>query len=150
MTSSLKRPKRPGIGIGVFVISDKHPGCVLIGKRKGSTGEGLYALIGGHLDFGESWDACAVRETEEEAGLQLRNVTYCTVVNAVDLPNDYHYVTIFMKGEIDPSSPLQEPQNLEPDKCEGWFWCKWNDLPSSDQLFCALRVLRDSGYSPFQ
>ena len=30
-----------------------------------------------------------------------------------------HYITIFVAAEF---SGDDEPQNLEPNKCEGWFW----------------------------
>lgn len=66
----------------------------------------------------EEWSECAIRETLEETGLKIRNISFATVVNAVVTDEDYHYITIFMKGEID-FSHTREPENLEPDKCEG-------------------------------
>ena len=66
----------------------------------------------------EEWSECAARETLEETGLKIKNVSFGTVVNAVVPEEDYHYITIFMKGEID-NSQAKEPKNLEPDKCEG-------------------------------
>lgn len=54
----------------------------------------------------------------EETGLKIKNVCFATIVNAVVPKEDYHYITVFMKGEIDVSHQ-REPENLEPDKCDG-------------------------------
>ncbi|KAK3584607.1 hypothetical protein CHS0354_005202 [Potamilus streckersoni] len=147
--SATTRRERPKVGVGVFVTSPDHPNCVLIGVRKGSSpGSKLYGLPGGHLEFGESWEECGRRETQEETGLQLNNVQFATVVNAVVEKEKYHYVELYVQGEVD-IEVKREPINREPDKCEGWIWCNWNDFPPPEKLFCPLRVVREQGYDPF-
>jgi hypothetical protein len=43
------------------------------------------------------------------------------VLQAIDLPERFHYVVIFVTGET-----TQEPVNLEEDRCDGWEWVKWD------------------------
>ncbi|GFY53068.1 nucleotide triphosphate diphosphatase NUDT15 [Trichonephila inaurata madagascariensis] len=131
-----------------MVMNNLYPNCIILGKRKGSVGAGLYQLPGGHLEFGESWEDAAYREVLEETGICIKNITFCHVVNSVVKEHDYHYVTILMKSEVDETG-ITEPENLEPDKNEGWKWVNWNEMPSEDTLFWALRDFCKTRINPF-
>jgi 8-oxo-dGTP diphosphatase len=71
---------------------------------------GTWALPGGHLDFGESFEACAMREVLEETGLQVKedSVRFLTATNDIMLSEHKHYVTIFMACR--PESEDPEPK----------------------------------------
>ena len=64
---------RPLIGIAVIVVKDNR---VLLGKRKNAHGAGSWAFPGGHLEFNEFIEACAVREVFEETGLKIKNLRF--------------------------------------------------------------------------
>ena len=109
----------------------------------------------GHLEFGEQWDECAARETLEETGLQVKNLSFGTVVNAIKSEENYHYVTVFMVGSVEKGLENSKPVNTEPDKCEGWSWVDWRmenegtDDRFPTPLFKALELAREEGFNPF-
>ena len=58
------------VGVAVLLVDrERHPGCILVGERKGSHGAATFATPGGGLEFGESWSECGVREVKEETNL---------------------------------------------------------------------------------
>ena len=130
-----------GVGVAAIVTNhEQHPGCVLLGKRVGSDGSGTWALPGGHLEFGESFEACAAREVEEETGCKTRAAALLCVDNAIDAAASYHYVVPFVVCRT-----RDEPENKEPTKCEGWRWQRWDDPDFPAPLFTALANVRRRG-----
>ncbi|XP_031477498.1 nudix hydrolase 1 [Nymphaea colorata] len=136
----------PRVAVAVFVVRDGEQ--VLLGRRLSSIGDSSFALPGGHLEFGESWEECAAREVKEETGLDIHRVEFLKVTNNVlrDEVRPAHYVTILMRAVL-VDEAQSTPQNLEPEKCEGWDWYKWSDLPKP--LFGPLALQVQSGFSPF-
>jgi len=114
----------PKVGVGVFVLN--REGRFVLGKRKGSHGQGTWALPGGHLEAGESFEACAAREVLEETNLTIKNVRFLTATNDVMAAEGKHYVTVWVAGETVDAEPNAE--NLEPEKCEKWEWVSWEEL----------------------
>jgi len=132
---------RPKVGLGVFIIRD---GKVLLGKRKNAHGEGGWCFPGGHLEFNESWEDCAIRETQEETGLEIKNIRFGTTTNDIFKKEDEHYITICMVADY----VLGEAKVMEPEKCEEWGWFEWNEKKLPKSLFIPQRNLLKQKFDP--
>lgn len=132
--------KRPKVGIGVAIRCDDH---VLLGLRCGRHAAGMWGFPGGHLEGGESFDHCVIRETAEETGIRLASAKLWTVENVVFWTEDKHYVTILMVADH-PTG--QDAINREPEKCQQWDWFPWDNLPSP--LMPAIESVVRQGLSP--
>jgi len=111
------------IGVAVAYLRD---GRVLLGRRIAAYGNGLMQLPGGKPDTGESLKQTALRELEEETGIRARVAT--EVARQVDdFPEiGKRYTTHFFIATGGPD----EPQNCEPNKCEGWNWFALDAWPA--------------------
>ncbi len=136
----MNQEKRPKVGVGVCIIKGNK---VLFGKRKGSHGDGSWNFPGGHLEFNETWEECARRETIEETGLEIQNVRFTTATNDFFTKENKHYITIVMLADY----VSGEPKIMEPDKCEKWGWFEWNKQP--DPLFIPQQNLNKQKFNPF-
>lgn len=109
-------------------------GKVLMTKRKGSHGTGEYSFPGGHLEYMESFEECAIRETREECGLEIQNIRFLYTTN-VKKYAPKHYVHIGLIADW----AHGEPQRMEPEKAEEWMWFSLDDLPTEPIFeFCKL------------
>jgi ADP-ribose pyrophosphatase YjhB (NUDIX family) len=71
---------------------------------------GTWGLPGGHLEFGESFEACAAREVLEETGLAVQDLHILTVVNSVMHADQKHYAVIFLGGHVSDGEGGSQPR----------------------------------------
>ncbi|MGA6162548.1 NUDIX hydrolase [Amycolatopsis magusensis] len=109
----------------VLLIRDSQ---VLLTRRRGTYGDGMWHLPSGKLDPGESLPNAAIREAHEEIGVHIN-------------PDDLHHVhTLHVTGAG--QTPrlgiffathhwTGQPRNREPDKCSAIAWFPLDALPSN-------------------
>jgi 8-oxo-dGTP diphosphatase len=116
-------PERPKVGVGVMLRRGR---LVLLGKRLSGPGTGAHGWAGGHLEFGETPEACAVREVAEETGLVITPDMLQPLCVSNTMAYGAHYIDIEFYCEI----PDGEPRVMEPEKLETWAWHDIDALPA--------------------
>jgi 8-oxo-dGTP diphosphatase len=113
---------RPRVGVGVML---RRGDLLLLGKRLSGPGAGCYGWAGGHLEFGETPEECAIREVAEETGLSISLDMLEPLCVSNTMAYGSHYIDIEFRCEI----PVGEPRVMEPEKLENWAWYRLNALP---------------------
>jgi 8-oxo-dGTP diphosphatase len=122
---------RPGVAVGVLLVRGAE---VLLGRRRPPAhGHGTWGAIGGQVRFGETFQAAAKREAEEEAGVVVQRLRVVCVTNVVAYGAHWtgpQYICTEWAGE---------PAVREPDQIEGWEWRPLADPPHP--LFAPVRIV---------
>lgn len=88
-------PDAPLVGVGTVTIKN---GRILLIRRAFEPGAGKWSIPGGLVEVGERLSEAAVRETEEETGLQIEVLELINVFDMIDPDGDgktrYHYVLV--------------------------------------------------------
>lgn len=115
------------VGVGVVILNPQSQ--ILLGLRNSVHGQGTWCPPGGHLEYGESFEQTAVRETLEETGIILeeKHTEVLGVTNDFFEESGKHYITVVMGTK----NCTQQPQRMEPDKCEKWQWFEVDNLPQN-------------------
>jgi 8-oxo-dGTP diphosphatase len=81
----------------------------------------------------ESFEDCAVRETREEAGIEIKNIKFLYLSNVTEYAPK-HYVHIGLVADW----AKGEPTTMEPEKAEDWKWHSPDQLPRPLFKMCEL------------
>lgn len=133
------RPLMPRVGVGIIITKGNQ---ILLLRRQNVHGSGSWSTPGGHLDFGESPEACAIREAKEETNVTVTNVRFRAVTNDFFAAEGKHYITLWLEGDYTGGEPIV---NAAYEVVEvGWF--AWDALPQP--LFLSLQHLLDGHCYP--
>ena len=118
MKGRRRYPSRPLVGAGAVV---RKGAKVLLLKRRYPPNKGLWALPGGLVELGESVQAAAVREVEEETGLKVKLERLLDVQTDIHKDHEgrleYHYILVDYLAT--PTNGRTRPN--EEASAYGWF-----------------------------
>ena len=93
-------------------------------------------MPGGKIDFGESPDESACRETLEKTGIDVKNLKLISVTNEV--VEDAHFITLgFLCKDFE-----GEAKVMEPDEITEWRWFDINNLPEP-MFFPCVKIVKN-------
>ncbi len=133
--------KKVGAGFGVILEKD---GQILLGLRhpdpdkadSAFRSSGEWCLPGGKLEWGESFEDGAIRETLEETGIKIKNPKVISVHNC---KNEHaHFMTVGLVAE----EWTGEAKVMEPDEIVEWQWFDINSLPTP-RYFPSFEVIEN-------
>jgi ADP-ribose pyrophosphatase YjhB (NUDIX family) len=111
------------IDVHVLLVRD---GELLLTRRIGSYGNGLWHLPSGKLEAGESLPAAAAREAAEEVGVDIdpADLRHAHTLHATGA-GQWPRLGVFFEAR----RWAGEPYNREPDKCSAVGWFPLDRLP---------------------
>ena len=110
-----------------YLVLVKGGQVLLLRRYQTGYADGMYSLIAGHLDGGETAKQCIIREAAEEAGIAVReeDLEVVHVMHRRSPPREYF--DMYLRAE----KWTGEIANKEPHKCDDLSWHALDDLPAS-------------------
>ena len=117
-------PDVPLVAVGAIVAKD---GRVLLVRRGQPPSEGLWAIPGGRVELGETLQAAAEREIEEETGLTISAGdpvhTFDVILRDEAGRIRFHYVivdllAVYMSGVLQPGDDARDARWVTQDELE--------------------------------
>lgn len=93
----MSHPKQPRVRVATVVPHGDS--LLLVRHRKGE--RAYWMLPGGGLDFGESFEECAVREILEETGLHISIERMLYLSEAICPRGSRHVVNVYLLGRLE-------------------------------------------------
>lgn len=112
--------------LAVQVMLLRGDQTLLLKRQNTGYEDGNYGFPAGHIEFGETVISAAVREANEEAGVDIEE-SDLQVTGVMHRIHRVTYVDFFLTCY----KWSGEPFNREPEKCSELKWVKLDDLPGN-------------------
>ena len=137
------------IGLGVGAVIHDQQGHILLLKRSASLDPsrstvGMWSNPGGEVDFGESIEQAAVREAQEELGIQVALERVIGHSDQILPRSGLHWHLVAFLAHIEAG----EPRICEPHKFDGLRWFAIDDLPDNCGFHHVILPLFQLGWIP--
>lgn len=114
------------VAISVHLLLLRNHEILLMRRINTGYGDGLYSLVAGHLEVGETVSQAVIREAFEEVGITLhpQNVS---IVHVMHHRSGETRLSLFFRA----GNWEGEPANMEPEKCDDLQWFPQAALPEN-------------------
>ncbi|MEK7637273.1 MAG: NUDIX domain-containing protein [Patescibacteria group bacterium] len=130
MTSNHAKKKRHQLIPASYLTLVKDGKVLLLRRFNTGYEDGKYSMVAGHVNEGETFTSCIVREAMEEAGIILKpgdlEVAHVMQRDSRDSENNHRVDVFFIARQWQ-----GEPQIKEPDKCDDLSWFDLDSLPDN-------------------
>ena len=113
-----------------YLVLSKDNKVLLLRRFNTGYEDGNYSLVAWHVELGETFTQCIIREAEEEAGILLKpeylKVVHVMHVNSGTTENNERVGVFFIAEKWD-----GEITNKEPHKCDDLSWFDVDKLPDN-------------------
>jgi 8-oxo-dGTP diphosphatase len=116
-------PNQPKVGVGVLLIDES--GRLLLTLRLRPPEVGCWSIVGGKLDFLETLEQCAIRETLEEVGAVISIDSLLCVTDHLVPAEGQHWVSPAFLARVS----SRDTRNCEPEKTREVRWFPIDALP---------------------
>lgn len=116
--------------VSMFVLAFLYKGedLLLVRRYHANFGDGLYSMIGGKVEQGETARQAIKREVQEEVGLEIPESTFELVHTFHRKGTDGALVALCFKVDI---STMAQPYNNEPEKHDDMRFFTIDQLPDN-------------------
>jgi 8-oxo-dGTP diphosphatase len=141
--SSKNRTSRIGASVNAYLILKQQDAILLHLRKNAGYCDGMWSLVAGHVEDGESATEGMIREAYEEVGISLKPAQI-QVVHIMHRKTNRLNVDVFFECK----SWQGEIQNREPEKCEKLQFFSLNSFPSNivDYNAMALRYILEGKF----
>ena len=123
--TGLSRP----VPIVRLILRDSSGRVLVLRRATGSTAGGTWCLPGGKIDYGDTVEAAAARELEEETGLRAVQLRFLFYEDSLPLaPGEMHGINLYFECQADGVAALNS-ESTE------MAWIGPADLPRYDLAF---------------